>query len=188
MLIALHKPYDVLSQFTRECDHHRTLADFGLPAHVYPIGRLDRDSEGLLLLSDEPQWTDRLLNPKRGHWRTYHAQVEGMVTDDALAKLRGGVRLREFTTRPAKAARISPNHAERTPPIRFRKQVPTCWIELCLTEGKNRQVRRMTAAVGFPTLRLIRVAIGGFAPDLAPGEWRELSAQEQRGLLREYRV
>lgn len=179
MLLALHKPYDVLSQFTRECAHHRTLADFGLPAGVYPIGRLDRDSEGLLLLSDEAHWTDRLLNPKHGHWRTYYAQVEGIVTEEALTQLSLGVRLSEFTTLPAKAQRIDLQHPDRTPPIRFRKNLPTSWIELSLTEGKNRQVRHMTAAVGFPTLRLIRMAIGGLTLNLAPGEWRRLSKAEQ---------
>lgn len=183
MLIALHKPFDVLSQFTRECEHHRTLADLGLPAKVYPIGRLDRDSEGLLLLSDEAHWTDRLLNPKRGHWRTYHAQVEGTVTEEALAHLRQGVHLKEFTTLPAQARRIEPTHADRVPPIRHRQSIPTTWIELSLTEGKNRQVRRMTAAVGFPTLRLIRVAIGGLTLQLPPGEWRPLSKAEEKLVL-----
>ena len=186
MLIALHKPYDVLSQFTRELPEHRTLADLGLPADVYPIGRLDRDSEGLLLLSDEAHWTDRLLNPKRGHPRTYHAQVEGEVTPEALQLLQRGVRLKEFTTLPCRASRVDTDYPPRTPPIRYRQAIPTSWLELTLTEGKNRQVRRMTAAVGFPTLRLIRAAMGRLTLRdlaLAAGEWRKLSPDEQRQLL-----
>lgn len=186
MLIAIHKPFDVLSQFTRELPEHRTLADFGLPATVYPIGRLDRDSEGLLLLSDEARWTDRLLNPRQAHPRTYHSQVEGEVTDEALTKLSSGVDLKEFKTLPAKAERVTPAHADRTPPIRYRKSVPTSWIELTLTEGKNRQVRRITAAVGFPTLRLIRVRIGTLRLEdlgLKAGEWRVLTPVEESQVL-----
>lgn len=189
MLLAFHKPYDVLSQFTQEHPSHRTLAEFGFPPHVYPIGRLDRDSEGLLLLSDEALWTDRLLNPRSGHPRTYHAQVEGEVTDDALRRLsRGGIDLKDFRTLPCHAQRLEaePQHALRMPPVRFRKTIPTSWIELTLTEGKNRQVRRMTAAVGFPTLRLIRVSMGGLSLahlGLAPGEWRHLAAEDQQCLL-----
>lgn len=191
MLIAFYKPYDVLSQFTQEHPSHRTLAEFGFPSRVYSIGRLDRDSEGLLLLSDEVRWTDRLLNPRRGHSRTYHAQVEGEVTDDALRRLaRGGVDLKDFLTLPCCATRLEtePLHPPRDPPVRFRKTVPTSWIELTLTEGKNRQVRRMSAAVGFPTLRLIRVRIGGLAlADLKieSGQWRELSAAEVKQTLHE---
>lgn len=186
MLIALHKPYDVLSQFTRELPEHRTLADLGLPPDVYPIGRLDRDSEGLLLLSDEAHWTDRLLNPRRGHPRTYHAQVEGEVTGEALHQLERGVRLKEFTTLPCKARRVGPDYPPRDPPIRNRKAIPTSWIELTLTEGKNRQVRRMTAAVGFPTLRLIRISIGRLdvtSLGLSSGRWRKLSPEEERQVL-----
>ena len=189
MLLAFSKPYDVLSQFTQEHPSHRTLAEFGFPPRVYPIGRLDRDSEGLILLSDEARWTDRLLNPRRGHPRTYHVQVEGEVTDEALARLRrGGIDLKDFRTLPCLARRldVEPSHGPRVPPVRFRKTVPTSWIELTLTEGKNRQVRRVTAAVGFPTLRLIRVSIGGLSLDslgLQPGHWRELNVQEQRQVL-----
>ena len=191
MLLALHKPYDVLSQFTQEHPSHRTLAEFGFPPRVYPIGRLDRDSEGLILLSDEARWTDRLLNPRRGHPRTYHAQVEGEVTDEALARLRrGGIDLKDFRTLPCLATRLDaePAHPPRDPPVRFRKTVPTSWIELTLTEGKNRQVRRMTAAVGFPTLRLLRVRIGGLTLDdlqLQPGQWRELKSEEASQLLQQ---
>ena len=184
MLLAFYKPFDVLSQFTQEHSSHRTLAEFDFPPRVYPVGRLDRDSEGLLLLSDEARWNDLLLNPKHGHRRAYHAQVEGLVTDEALDKLRCGLDLGDFKTQPCEAALLShePDHPPRDPPIRFRKTVPTSWIELVLTEGKNRQVRRMTAAVGFPTLRLIRVAIGGLTMEplrLLPGQWRKLGKAER---------
>lgn len=187
MLLAFHKPFDVLSQFTQEHPSHRTLAEFGFPPHVYAIGRLDRDSEGLLLLSNEAQWNDRLLNPRHAHPRTYHAQVEGEISDAALLKLRSGVTLKEFRTLPCQAQRLDtePAHAPRDPPIRFRKNIPTSWIELTLTEGKNRQVRRMTAAVGFPTLRLVRVSIGGLKLaelELEPSHWRELNPVEQQKL------
>ena len=182
MLLAFYKPYDVLSQFTREIPTHRTLADFALPPLVYPIGRLDRDSEGLLLLSDEPRYTDLLLNPKHAHPRTYHAQVDGAVPPAVLGQLSaGGLDLKDFRTLPCKAGLVQPHHAERIPPIRVRKNIPTSWMELVLTEGKNRQVRRMTAAVGHPTLRLIRVAIGGLKLSnlaLAEGQWRALSPAE----------
>lgn len=189
MLIAFYKPFDVLSQFTRDVPTHRTLAEFGFAPGVYPIGRLDRDSEGMLLLSDEARWTDRLLNPKRGHPRTYHAQVEGLVSEPTLAALRrGGIDLKDFRTLPCLATLLDaePPHPPRDPPIRYRKSIPTSWLELTLTEGKNRQVRRMTAAVGTPTLRLIRVSMGGLtltALGLAPGEWRALTAAEVRDLL-----
>lgn len=188
MLLAFYKPFDVLSQFTQEHPSHRTLAEFGFPPDVYAIGRLDRDSEGLLLLSDEARWNDRLLNPRHAHPRTYHAQVDGTVTDEALRKLRSGIDLKDFHSLPCKAQRLDtePAHPPRTPPIRFRKNIPTSWLELTLTEGKNRQVRRMTAAVGFPTLRLIRVSIGGLKLTdlgLSAGQWRELTAEEQRQLV-----
>ncbi len=184
MLLAFHKPYDVLSQFTQEHPSHRTLAEFGFPRDVYAIGRLDRDSEGLLLLSDEAHWNDRLLNPRHAHPRTYHAQVDGAVTDEALRKLRkGGLDLKDFRTLPCQATRLEPEpaHPPRVPPIRVRQSIPTSWIELTLTEGKNRQVRRMTAAVGFPTLRLLRVSIGTLTLAelrLEAGQWRELTPAE----------
>lgn len=189
MLIAFNKPYGVLSQFTKEHESHRTLAEFGFPKNVYAIGRLDSDSEGLLLLGDEPEWNARLLRPENAHERTYHAQVEGAVTEDALQKLRCGVRLADFTALPCGAHPVdpAPSHPPRVPPIRERKTVPTSWIELTLIEGKNRQVRRMTAAVGFPTLRLIRVAIGKLRLEnvkLKPGEWRPLDESETGLLLR----
>lgn len=186
MLIAFNKPFDVLSQFTREHPSHHTLAEYGFPQRVYPVGRLDRDSEGLLLLSDEAHWNDRLLNPRHAHPRTYHAQVEGEITDAALAALRaGGIDLKDFRTLPCRARRLDgePAHPPRVPPVRYRKSVPTSWVELTLTEGKNRQVRRMTAAVGFPTLRLVRVSIGRLALEalgLAPGQWIELDAAQTR--------
>ena len=188
MLLALYKPFDVLSQFTQEHPSHRTLAEFGFAPNVYPIGRLDRDSEGLLLLSDDARWTDRLLNPRYEHPRAYHSQVEGVITDEALARLRKGVRLKEFTTLPCKATRLdpAPDHPPRDPPIRYRASIPTSWVELELTEGKNRQVRRMTAAVGFPTLRLIRARIGSLtlsSLSLKPGEWRVLDKEEEKAVL-----
>ncbi|HEY0947364.1 MAG TPA: pseudouridine synthase [Opitutaceae bacterium] len=188
MLIAFHKPYGVLSQFTPEPGSRwRTLADFDLPKRVYPLGRLDADSEGLLLLSDEPGLNTRLLDPRHAHRREYWAQVEGAPTDDALARLtRGGIDLRDFRTLPCSVRRLerSPALAPRDPPVRFRKNVPDCWLALELVEGKNRQVRRMTAAVGHPTLRLVRVRIGGLPlGELAPGEWRELNATERAAVF-----
>lgn len=186
MIIALNKPYGVLSQFTKESPHHRTLAEFGFPKDVYPIGRLDADSEGLLLLSNEKRWTERLLKSYHAHKRTYHVQVEGTATEPALQKLRQGVLIQRMKTAPCQARLMKdPGYPERNPPIRFRLTVPTSWIELRLIEGKNRQVRRMTAAVGFPTLRLIRVAIGQLhLGKLAPGAWRELETREIDLLLR----
>jgi 23S rRNA pseudouridine2457 synthase len=180
MILAFHKPYGILSQFTQQEPDHRTLAEFGFPKDVYPLGRLDWDSEGLLLLTDEKMWNDILLNPRHGHERTYHSQVEGAATEEAMEKLRKGVVIQGESTRPCKARLLpDPGYPERNPPIRFRLSVPTSWIELKLTEGKNRQVRRMTAAVGFPTLRLVRVAIGALElGDLLPGKWRELSPKQ----------
>lgn len=186
MLIMFHKPYGVLSQFTDEKTSHKTLAKFGFPIRVYPLGRLDWDSEGMLLLSDEKKWNDLLLNPRHAHERTYHAQVEGIATEAAMATLRKGVRLQDWTTLPCGAALIDdPGYAARSTPIRFRLSVPTSWVELKLIEGKNRQVRRMTAAVGFPTLRLLRSAVGGLAlGNLKPGKWKELSADEKGFLMK----
>ena len=187
MLLALHKPYGVLSQFTPEPGSRwRTLADFGLPAKAYALGRLDADSEGLLLLSDEPGLNSRLLDPAAAHGREYWVQVEGIPTDAALARLAGGVKIGAYTTRPCRAHRLEPAPAvaPRDPPIRVRPTVPDCWLSLELAEGKNRQVRRMTAAIGHPTLRLRRVRIGQFALGaLAPGRWRELTAAERAAVL-----
>lgn len=189
MLIALHKPYGVLSQFTPETGSAwRTLADFGLPQGVYSLGRLDADSEGLLLLSDEAGLNSRLMDPKQGHRREYWAQVERIPTDGALADLARGVLIGDYRTRPGRVRKVEPAPviAPRNPPIRERKNVPDCWISLELEEGKNRQVRRMTAAVGHPTLRLIRVRIGGLtlsALGLAPGQWRELTKAEREAVF-----
>ncbi len=187
MLLALHKPYGVLSQFTPEPGSRwRTLADFGLPPEVYALGRLDADSEGLLLLSDEPGLNSRLLDPAAGHRREYAVQVEGSPTDAALGRLARGVKIGEHQTRPCQVRRLDPAPVfpPRDPPVRMRKTVSDCWLALELTEGKNRQVRRMTAAVGHPTLRLVRVRIGGQAlGDLAPGRWRELTPAERAAVF-----
>ncbi len=187
MLLAFHKPYGVLSQFTPEPGSRwRTLADFGFPRGVYPIGRLDADSEGLLLLSDEAELNARLLHPTRGHTRTYWAQVERLPSPDALAQLARGVVLSGRKTLPCRAWRLDPQPTvpPRDPPIRFRKNVPDSWIALELTEGKNHQVRRMTAAVGHPTLRLVRMKIGAFAvDDLAPGRWCEVGVVERAAIF-----
>ena len=183
MLIAFNKPYGVLSQFTPDGSSNRTLAEFGFPKTVYPIGRLDADSEGLLLLSDEPELNERILHPRRGHEREYWAQVERIPTEAALRGLEKGVRAQGRETLPCHAWVLAPQPklTERNPPIRFRKTVPTCWIVLALIEGKNRQVRRMTAAVGHPTLRLVRVRIGGFGLGaLEPGVWKMLTAEERK--------
>jgi len=188
MLLAFHKPYGVLSQFTPEPGSRwGTLGDFGFPPRVYPLGRLDADSEGLLLLADEPGLNRRLLDPASGHARTYWVQVEGRPDAAALDRLqRGGLLIGGHRTLPCHARLLAPapDAPPRNPPIRFRKSVPDCWIELSLTEGKNRQVRRMTAAVGHPTLRLIRSAIGTLDLDgLAPGTWRALTADERRAIF-----
>ena len=201
MLIAFHKPFGVLSQFTSDGSPNRALAEFGFPKNVYAIGRLDADSEGLLLLSDEAHWNEKLLHPKHAHEREYWAQVERIPTREALDELQRGVMVQGRKTLPCKAWMLEPqpvlNESEseetvalrqnttspkvfpRTPAIRFRKSVPDCWIGLELIEGKNRQVRRMTAAVGHPTLRLLRARIGNFwLGDLPPGQWRILTAKE----------
>lgn len=188
MVLAFHKPYGVLCQFTPDQPGQRTLADFGFPAGVYPVGRLDLDSEGLLLLSNEAGFNNRLLDPRTAHPRTYHAQVEGLPDEPALARLaHGGLEIRGHRTRPCAARLLDPppQPPPRDPPVRFRKNIPTSWLELRLTEGKNRQVRRMTAAVGFPTLRLIRVAIGTLVlGNLEPGRWIELDAASLRRVFR----
>jgi 23S rRNA pseudouridine2457 synthase len=220
MLIAFHKPFGVLSQFTDDGSPNRTLAEFRFPKNVYAIGRLDADSEGLLLLSDEPEWNERLLHPRHAHEREYWAQVEKNPTAASLKKLARGVVVQgrktllcrawllepqpevvaatprrknveapppshmanvvEATTLPSgDGASPPPKIPPRVPPIRFRKSVPDCWIGLELIEGKNRQVRRMTAAIGHPTLRLLRVRIGQFKlGDLPASQWRILSAKE----------
>jgi 23S rRNA pseudouridine2457 synthase len=188
VLLAFNKPYGVLSQFTPEPGSRwRTLAEFKLPPAVYALGRLDADSEGLLLLSDEPGLNTRLLDPKQAHRREYWAQVERVPDAAALARLeRGGIDLGEFRTLPCRARLLpdAPALAPRDPPIRVRKTVPDAWLALELVEGKNRQVRRMTAAIGHPTLRLFRARIGGFAlGDLAQGQWRELIVAERAAVF-----
>jgi 23S rRNA pseudouridine2457 synthase len=179
VIIALHKPYGYLSQFSAE-DGHPGLAAFQLPKAVYPCGRLDRDSEGLLLLTDDGDLNHRLTDPRFAHPRTYWAQVERVPDEAALEALRKGPRLSDGPTRPCRARLIpEPRLPPRDPPIRARKNIPTAWLELTLTEGRNRQVRRMTAAVGFPTLRLVRSAIGPLRlGDLQPGRWREVRREE----------
>jgi 23S rRNA pseudouridine2457 synthase len=192
VLIALHKPYGVLSQFTPEpASAWKTLADIEprLPPRVYPLGRLDADSEGLLLLSDEPGLNTRLLDPKHAHEREYWVLVERVPADDALARLADGVKLSDHACAPLRVRRLDETETAtlppRDPPVRFRKNVPDTWLSLALHEGKNRQVRRMTAAVGHPTLRLVRRRIGSLTlANLGllqtPGAWRELTAEERR--------
>lgn len=190
MLLALNKPYGCLSQFTPEPGSRwSTLAALRLPARVYPVGRLDADSEGLLLLTDEPGLNARLLPPERGHEREYWVQVERLPEDAALKRLAAGVTIGDHRTQPCLVRRLEPAPAlpPRDPPVRFRKSVPDCWLSLILHEGKNRQVRRMTAAIGHPTLRLVRVRIGALtleALGLAPGAWRELKKEEREAALR----
>lgn len=180
MLIALNKPYLVHCKFTDD-EGRPTLAQFGLPPRVYVAGRLDHDSEGLLLLTDDGKLNQRLTDPRWKAPKTYCVQIEGVAGEPALATLRAGVMLKDGMTLPADARAIDEPAWlwPRTPPIRFRKTVPDGWIELAIREGRNRQVRRMTAAVGLPTLRLIRTAIGPYTVDgLAPGQWREVSPRE----------
>lgn len=176
VLIAFNKPFGVLCQFTdRSVPPRPTLAGFALPPGVYAAGRLDHDSEGLLLLTDEGALAHRLTDPRHKAPKTYWVQVEGTPSPDQLARLRAGVELRDGTTRPARASLIEPPPLwPREPPVRFRRTVPDAWLSLTITEGRNRQVRRMTAAVGLPTLRLVRIAIGKHRlDDLAPGAWRD---------------
>lgn len=179
MLIAFNKPFGVLCQFTdRSQPRRRTLAEFGLPAKVYAAGRLDFDSEGLLLLTDEGALATRLTDPRHATGKTYLVQVEGAPAATQLDALRQGVALNDGLTKPAQARWLPEAPAwlwPRNPPVRFRKTVPDAWVELTIQEGRNRQVRRMTAAVGLPTLRLLRIAIGAYRlDDLAPGQWRSV--------------
>ena len=182
MLIAFNKPFGVLSQFTPDGSPNRTLSEFHFPKRVYPLGRLDSDSEGLLLLSDEPALNERLLHPAQAHEREYHVQVERVPDAEALRNLAAGVIVQGRRTLPCRAWVLEPQPdvAPRDPPIRFRKTVPTCWLALALVEGRNRQVRHMTAAVGHPTLRLIRVRIGRYElGPLQPGEWKRLTDRDR---------
>jgi 23S rRNA pseudouridine2457 synthase len=174
-ILLFNKPFAVLSQFTSE-PPHRVLADYIDHKDFYPAGRLDKDSEGLLILTDDGKLQQKISNPKYGKFKTYIVQVEGLLTEQALEALTGGVELKDGTTRPAKAQRVDkPSIWDRVPPIRQRKHIPTSWLELSISEGRNRQVRRMTAAIGFPTLRLIRTKIDEWdLGDLQPGESRLL--------------
>jgi 23S rRNA pseudouridine2457 synthase len=186
VLIAFNKPYGVISQFTPDGSPNRTLAEFGFPKNVYPIGRLDADSEGLLLLSDEAARNERLLHPSQAHGRVYWAQVDNLPDAASLKKLENGVMIQGKKTLPCKVWLLDPQPIvpARVPPIRERNAIPTAWIGLELVEGKNRQVRRMTAAIGHPTLRLMRVRIGKFELSaLAAGNWKILSELERHCVL-----
>jgi 23S rRNA pseudouridine2457 synthase len=176
-LLALNKPFGVICQFTPEAGH-RSLKDFVPVANVYPAGRLDTDSEGLVLLTDDGKLQSAIADPRHNVAKAYWVQVEGEAREDALARLRAGVELKDGLTSPAKARVIEQPAGlwPRDPPIRVRQAIPTSWIELVIQEGRNRQVRRMTAAVGLPTLRLVRHRIGDWTlGTLKPGEWREVS-------------
>jgi len=180
MLIALNKPFGVMCKFSPE-PGRRTLADFVPVPHVYPAGRLDTDSEGLVLLTDVGSLQARITEPRYKLPKTYWAQIEGIPGEDQVAQLQRGVDLGDFTTQAAGARQIPEPDGlwARDPPIRYRAKIPTSWLELVLREGRNRQVRRMTARVGHPTLRLIRARIGGIGLDgLAPGEWREVDSRQ----------
>ncbi|MBD2314703.1 pseudouridine synthase [Desertifilum sp. FACHB-1129] len=186
--LLFYKPYDVLCQFTDNASEQprKTLKDYINVPDVYPVGRLDRDSEGLLLLTNHGQVQHRLAHRQFAHPRTYWVQVERIPDELALSQLRQGVKIQDYRTRPAQVRLLEaePSLPPRDPPIRFRKSVPTAWLEMTLTEGRNRQVRRMTAAVGFPTLRLVRVAIAHLKLEgLQPGEWREVTPKAFQQVL-----
>ena len=190
--ILFYKPYGVLCQFTDAGSNIKrpTLKDYIPVLGVYPVGRLDLDSEGLLLLTDNGQLQHRLANPKFAHPRTYYVQVERIPDEKALTKLRNGIVIKNYRTRKAKVRILTeePQLSPRIPPIRDRRTVPTCWLSMTLYEGRNRQVRRMTAAVGFPTLRLVRVSLGTNFKQinltgLQPGQWRKLTSQEIKTLI-----
>ena len=178
--IAFYKPFQVVCQFSGE---GRTLSDFKLPKNVYAAGRLDKDSEGLLILTDDGALNQKITHPKFEKTKIYHVQVEGVPDSKSLRKLQSGVIIKDYMTLPCEAKIIDdPKYPDREPPIRERANIPTTWLEICLKEGKNRQVRRMTAAIGFPTLRLVRYKIGFVSlEDLVPGEWREIAPTEVLG-------
>jgi len=187
--LLFHKPFQVLSQFTQGKHStpnttRATLSDFIPVPDVYPVGRLDYDSEGLMLLTNDGGLQHRLSDPRFEHPRTYWVQLEGIITEEAARRIAAGVLIQEHFTKPCQARIISePPLQPRVPPIRFRPSIPVSWLQLTLTEGRNRQVRRMTAAVGFPTLRLLRVAIGELTLEgLLPGCWRDLTAMELKKL------
>lgn len=183
--IKFWKPYRVLTQFNPDEEGRETLADYIKLPDVYAAGRLDYDSEGLMILTDDGKLNHILTHPKHGHPRTYWVQVEHIPDDAALEKLRrGDIAIKDYKTKPALVRPIeAPELPERKPPIRYRKEIPDCWLEITLTEGKNRQVRRMTAAVGHPTLRLVRAAIGEITLDgLKEGQWKELTKLELKKL------
>lgn len=188
MYYYIHKPYNMLSQFSPEGGYAGLGDLFPFPPDVYPLGRLDADSEGLLILTNDTGLNQQLLNPRQAHWRTYWVQVEGDITTEALQSLRQGVEIKVqkkiYKTLPAQAGVLPEGLPDRTPPIRYRKHIPTSWIYLRLREGKNRQVRRMTAAVGFPTLRLVRMAIEGLElKDMQPGDVRAIAGEQLYKLL-----
>lgn len=180
MLILLNKPFDVLCQFS-DNENRSTLADFVDIKDIYPAGRLDRDSEGLVLLTDDGKLQHQISHPRHKLPKTYWVQVENKPNQKALEQLRNGVRLKDGKTAPASARLMEePKLWARNPPIRYRASIPTAWLELTISEGRNRQVRRMTAAVGHPTLRLVRISIGPWSlEDLAPGSWREAQIPEE---------
>lgn len=188
--LLFYKPYGVLSQFSDDATSlsspsRPTLKSYIQVPQVYPVGRLDYDSEGLMLLTDDGLLQHRLSDPRYGHQRTYWVQVERLPSEAALEQLRCGVAIKDYQTRPAQVRCLTglPDLPPRDPPIRFRKTVPTAWLEVTITEGRNRQVRRMTAAVGHPTLRLVRAAIGPLRlQGLTPGQWRDLTVTEQSRL------
>ncbi|MGD1874936.1 MAG: pseudouridine synthase [Mastigocoleus sp.] len=183
--IIFYKPYGVLSQFSSDNSQCLTLKNYIDVPNVYPVGRLDSDSEGLILLTDWGKLQHRLSHPQFGHERTYWVQVERVPDVHALNQLQTGIKIKNFYTLPTKVKLLKeePSLPPRNPPVRYRKNVPTAWLEITMTEGKNRQVRRMTAAVGFPTLRLIRVKITNLdLQGMQPGEWRDLTSEECNSL------
>lgn len=189
LIYLLHKPYRVLTQFTDRDQGRQTLADFIDVPDVYAAGRLDYDSEGLLLLTSDGALSHQIAHPRKKQPKTYWVQVEGAPDEQAIAALRAGVELKDGMTRPAKVRRIEPPELpDRQPPVRYRASIPTHWLEIIISEGRNRQVRRMTAHVGLPTLRLIRAAIGPWKLDgLAPGEWRSEEVEMPTAPRRESR-